>query len=473
MVRGWLAAGLCVALALPVAAQSLSEAEAVARMRAEHPQAAALRFGVREFAADARGRTLPPNPAVAYTREEAGAAVDDFLLVSQELPLRGRRRLLGEAAGHAVSARAAEADARLLAVEAELRLVFADLLLAQERVRSLAAGAGRLDGLIAVLRTREEQGEGSRFDRLRAEREAAEVDADRALADIARRQAQARLAAFFAAGTDPDGLTAAGRLDDYPPPEPAPAPSPEGRHDYRALGLEAARWGAEGRAARRLRLPSAQVTGGLKRSTGPGSTGAGLGLTDAGLRSTGAGFEATGAGFGSTGTGFGSTGAGFGSTGAGLGSTGAGIGSTGAGLGSTGAGLGSTGVGFVLGASVSVPLFDRGQAQAARASAARARVEAERQVLAARIAAEVRAASAAAVGERELADRYRAESVARADELVAIATAAYEEGEFGILELLDAHRVSLRANLRSLDLSASARRAAVELDRAAGRGMTP
>lgn len=438
MVRWWLAAGLCVALAPPVAAQSLSEAAAVARMRAEHPQAAALRFGVREFAADARGRTLPPNPAVAYTREEAGAAVDDFLLVSQELPLRGRRRLLGEAAGHAVSARAAEAEARLLAVETELRLVFADLLLAQERVRSLEAGASRLDGLIAVLRTREEQGEGSRFDRLRAEREAAEVDADRALADIARRQAQARLAAFFAEGTDPDGLTAAGRLDDYPPPEPAPAPSPEGRHDYRALGLETERWGAEGRAARRLRLPSAQVTGGLKRSTGPGPTGAGLG-----------------------------------STGAGLGSASAGLGLAGAGLGSAGTGLGSTGVGFVLGASVSVPLFDRGQAQAARAAAARARVEAERQALAARIAAEVRAASAAAVGERELADRYRAESVARADELVAIATAAYEEGEFGILELLDAHRVSLRANLRSLDLSASARRAAVELDRAAGRGMTP
>ena len=410
MARWWLAAGLCAALAPPGAAQSLSEAEAVARMRAEHPRAAALRFGLREFAADARGRTLLPNPAVAYTREEAGAAVDDFLLVSQELPLWGRRRRLGEAAGHAVSARAADADARLLAVETELRLVFADLLLAQERVRSLAAGAGRLDELIAVLRTREEQGEGSRFDRLRAEREAAEVDADRALADIARRQAQARLSAFFADGTDPDGLTAAGRLDDYPPPASAPPQPSEGRHDYRALGLEAERWGAEGRAARRLRLPSAQVTGGLKRS---------------------------------------------------------------AGLGSTGAGLGSTGTGFVLGASLSVPLFDRGQAQAARAAAARARVEAERQALAARIAAEVRAASAAAVGGRELADRYRAESVSRADELVAIATAAYEEGEFGIIELLDAHRVSLRANLRSLDLAAAARRAAVELDRAAGRGMTP
>ena len=406
MARRWLLAGLCAAFGAPGAAQSLTEAEAVAKMRAEYPQVIALRLGVRELEADARERTLPANPAVAYTREDAGAAVDDFLLVSQQMPLWGRRRLMGEAARHAVSARAADVDARLLAVEAELRHVFTDLLLAQDRVRSLEAGLDRLDELIAVLRTREEQGEGSRFDRLRAEREGAEVDADLALARIDRRRAQARLAAFLAEGTDPDGLKAAGGLDDYAvPPIPAPAAAqlPEGRQEYRALGLEAQRWGAEERAARRLRLPTAQVTGGMKRSRV----------------------------------------------------------------------LGPMDTGFVLGASVSLPLFNRGQAQAARAAAARARLEAERRTLAARIAAEVHAASAAAVGARALADRYRADSVSRADELVAIATAAYEEGEFGILELLDAHRVSLSANLRSLDLSAAARRGAVALDRAAGRGMTP
>ena len=405
MVRRWLLAGLCMAFASPGVAQPLTEAQAVARMRAEYPHVTALRLGVRELEADARERTLPANPAVAYTREEAGPAVDDFLLVSQELPLWGRRGLLGEAARHEVSARSADADGRLLAIEAGLRVVFADLLLAQERVRSLEAGVGRLDALIAVLRTREEAGEGSRFDRLRAEREVAEVDADLALAGIDRHRAQARLAAFFAEGTDPGGLTAAGRLDD-PPAPPAPAGAgltPERRPEYRALGMEAERWGAEERAARRLRLPTAQFTGGMKRS---------------------------------------------------------GV-------------LGTMETGFVVGASLSVPVFNRGQAQAARAAAAGARVEAERRSLAARIAAEVHAASAAAAGARELADRYRDDSVARAAELVAIATAGYEEGEFGILELLDAHRVSLSAELRSLDLSASARRAAIELDRAMGREMTP
>ena len=68
----------------------------------------------------------------------------------------------------------------------------------------------------------------------------------------------------------------------------------------------------------------------------------------------------------------------------------------------------------------------------------------------------------------ELAERYRLESVEPAAELVAIADAAYQEGEYGILELLDAHRVTLGAETRLLELSAAARRAAIELDRVMG-----
>ena len=45
MARRWLLAGLCVALASPGAAQPLTEAEAVARMRAEYPRVTALRLG--------------------------------------------------------------------------------------------------------------------------------------------------------------------------------------------------------------------------------------------------------------------------------------------------------------------------------------------------------------------------------------------------------------------------------------------
>ena len=72
-------------------------------------------------------------------------------------------------------------------------------------MRSLEAGVGRLDALIGVLRTRERRERVPASTGWRAEREVAEVDADLALAGIDRRRAQARLAAFFAEGTDPDG----------------------------------------------------------------------------------------------------------------------------------------------------------------------------------------------------------------------------------------------------------------------------
>ena len=122
---------------------------------------------------------------------------------------------------------------------------------------------------------------------------------------------------------------------------------------------------------------------------------------------------------------------------------------------------------------MALPLFNRGQAQVARAEAARARTDAERRVLRGRIESEVRAAHATAAGYRELAERYRLESVEPAATLAEIAATAHEEGEFTILERLDAHQVMLSARLRLLELYSAARRAAIELDRAVGRRRAP
>ena len=406
MFRGAVLLAGCWLLSVgAVSAQTLTEQQALARMRAEYPQVRALSLTVRELEAEVRERTVLTNPTISYTREDGGPTADDFLLVTQELPLWGRRRLLGEAAGQAVSAAAAGVEADLLAVETDLRLVFTDLLVGQERVRSLEAGVTQLGALVAVLRTREEQGEGPRFDRLRVEREMADVETDLAAAQIGRRMAQARLASFFAAGTDPEGLSAAGNLDERRalPDTSVTARVLERRSDYRALTLQVGRWEIERRAAERLRLPGALLTGGMKRADSSGSSDTGYAVT----------------------------------------------------------------------AAVSVPVFNRGQVQVVRADAGRARAAAERQTLAARIAADINAAHTAATRYRELADRYRTDSVERATELVTIVTAAYEEGEYGILELLDAHRVTLRARLRLLELSAAARRAAIDLDRAVGGEMTP
>ena len=399
-------AGFLGVTAPAASGQPLTEEQALDRMRAGHPYLSALRLGVREIEARERERGLLANPTLGYTREDVGLASDDFLLVSQELPLRGRVRLLREAAGHAVTAAEARAEASRLAFEARLRLAFTDLLLAQERAAVLQGGLRELARLVEVLRAREREGEGSRFDRLRTEREVADVETDLEAAVIERLTAQARLAAFLKPGTDPDGLSAVGRLL-----HAAPVPSPDAvlaqalarRADYRALTSSETRWATERRAAERLRLPAPAVTAGLKRSgTTPGRES-----------------------------------------------------------------------GYVVAATLGVPLFNRGQAQVARAEAARARTDAERLALRTRIDSEVRAAYAAASRYRALAERYRIASVEPAAELAAIATAAYEEGEYGILELLDAHRVVVGAGLRLLELSAAARRAAIDLDLVAGGEVAP
>ena len=215
-MRRWrplvLATGFCGLVGWGASAQTLTEEQALTRMRMEHPQIRVLRFTVHELAAAARERSLLANPTVSYTREDAGLSADDFLLVTQELPVRRRLGLLGEAGEQAVNAAEARADADLLAFDTRLRLAFTALLLAQERTQALETGVSELSRLVDVLRAREEQGEGSRFDRLRAEREVGEIGTDLDTVAIDRGTAQARIASFFAPGTDPAGLTAVGRL---------------------------------------------------------------------------------------------------------------------------------------------------------------------------------------------------------------------------------------------------------------------
>ena len=410
-MRGWrsvvLTAG-CWGLAVPAAfGQMLTEGQALERMRLEHPQLQALDFTVRERAAEARERSLPSNPAIGYTRESAGVFVDNFLVISQDLPVRGRLGLLGEAADKAGAAAASRAAAARLALEARLRHAFTDLLLAQERTRVLDDDLSELGRLVGVLRAREDEGEGSRFDRLRAEREVAEIETDLRAAAIDRRVAQARLAAFLAPGTDPSGLTAAGDLAERAAVTGLEALVMQAfteRPDYLALTQSATQWTLERRAAQRLRLPGAAVSAGLKRAS-----------------SQPIGHDS----------------------------------------------------GYTFTATMALPLFNRGQAQVARAEAARARTDAERRVLRGRIESEVRAAHATATGYRELAERYRLESVEPAATLAEIAATAHEEGEFTILERLDAHQVMLNARLRLLELYSAARRAAIELDRAVGRQRAP
>ncbi|MGE4056891.1 MAG: hypothetical protein AB7F99_19045, partial [Vicinamibacterales bacterium] len=65
-------------------------------------------------------------------------------------------------------------------------------------------------------------------------------------------------------------------------------------------------------------------------------------------------------------------------------------------------------------------------------------------------------------------DRYRQELADSGPELIKIATVAYQEGEIGILQLLDAYRSQRQAQLRMLDIQAAVKEAQIELERVVG-----
>lgn len=129
--------------------------------------------------------------------------------------------------------------------------------------------------------------------------------------------------------------------------------------------------------------------------------------------------------------------------------------------------------GYQVSIDLGIPLFSRGQASAGLAAAQRAVADAAAAFWRTRIEADVRSAHAALAIHQERAARYRDATAAVAEPLVATGRVGYEEGELGILELLDAHRQAVDARLRVLELTADARRAAIELDRAIGTEWRP
>jgi len=127
-----------------------------------------------------------------------------------------------------------------------------------------------------------------------------------------------------------------------------------------------------------------------------------------------------------------------------------------------------TAYGPVVSVGVTVPLWNSGSAavrrEEARAAAleselliTRRRVEAEQNAAAARLAA-ARDAAVTAAGAREDAGR-----------LGTIAETAYQAGEIGVVELLDAYEAAREADLSVIALATDAALAAVEYDLAIGR----
>ena len=111
-----------------------------------------------------------------------------------------------------------------------------------------------------------------------------------------------------------------------------------------------------------------------------------------------------------------------------------------------------TGTGYVAGLALSIPIFDRGQGERARAAADREAADAEARWLARQIPSAVQAAHATLLARIEQARRVEARQLDRLDVILRAAEAAFREGTTGVVELLDAHRVARAVHLRALEL---------------------
>ena len=279
----------CAALTaamVPVSARAqspaLTESEAMARLSADSPRVRAIRAAIEVARADvlAAGRYL--NPRITVDREAVSGNTEYLTRVGQILPVTGYRGLQLQAASLMVEAVTSRADEEIRRARADLRLAFAQLIAAQTRERELAAARDRLQGVADVLAKREAAGDAAGFDRLRAEREVLDLEADRATSAAERTRAQAALAGFFMGPLDPSTLVAAPSapvMDTLPAIEALVERAEANRGELTALRKETESAQVAGRAAERRWIPEPELVAGTKSSSvGRGDVGSVFGV---------------------------------------------------------------------------------------------------------------------------------------------------------------------------------------------------
>jgi cobalt-zinc-cadmium efflux system outer membrane protein len=389
---------LVVAFGSALSAQEWTEAVVVQKFLEQSPRVREARARVAIVEAETRGRTLYTNPSFNYSREGAGRT--EFFQAEQTVPLTGRLSFLRRAGAAMVQATEADGAFSLWQARSALRQAFYRVLAAQQSESIYASGLKEIEGVIRVLAERERQGEGSKFDRLRTERERAEMLAELALVRATAAVERSHLQAFL-----PDGTaipTVSGQLESPLLTLSAGELTQRAlavREDYRAEERRLEQYRLEQRAAERLRFPEPIINAGLKRAT---------------------------------------------------------------------VGQGVTANGPVVGISIPLPVFNKGQAEVARYSAEQERVAARLDVLARQIRAAVEGAVHAYNIRQRAHDEYRSQLAQTGPELVKIATVGYQEGELGILQLLDAYRMHRQAQLQVLEIEAAVKEAQIELEGAIG-----
>jgi cobalt-zinc-cadmium efflux system outer membrane protein len=264
-VRAWIALfGLVVVPSLALA-QDRTEREVVELILRDGPQARAIRADSEVTRREQLARLAYPNPAVMYSRESAGFT--EFLQAEQSLPIFGARAALSRAGVATTAAAEAERDVRLWVLRSEAAAAAARLVAEQARLELAQGHVREVERLIEILRTREREGEGSRFDRLRAEQELRDTRQIATTAAVSVVEARATLSALLP--RDIALTRIAGGFDPQQTPATAEAliaRATSTRAELRALRQLSERATHEAEAARRARLPSPNVFGGMKRA---------------------------------------------------------------------------------------------------------------------------------------------------------------------------------------------------------------
>ena len=263
-VCAWIAGA---ALAVPTAAlaQERTERDVVELIVRDGPQARAIRAGVDVIRREQEARLAYPNPSVMYSRE--GAGFTEFFHAEQSLPIFGTRGALSRAGVAATTAAEAERDARLWLLRADATAAVARLSAEQTRLEAAQAHVRDVERLIEILRTREREGEGSRFDRLRAEEELREARLVVTSAGLEIAAARAALHSMLPPEVAVGPISTGERAQSFAVTTDAlMTRAVSTRAELRALQLSVERAAFESDAARRSRFPAPSVFGGLKRA---------------------------------------------------------------------------------------------------------------------------------------------------------------------------------------------------------------
>lgn len=172
----------------------------------------------RELAQATRARTWS-NPRIAYGREQLfDSSAEDTLVLQQVLRLSGRYGLIAKSAEILAESERLRLDARRLAHAAAIRGEFYQLLEAQERIAVYDEWLALMSDVDDELRRRVEAGESAPYERLRLQKEVADIEAAAAKARAEVDAQRAQLGRLLELPAGQQDVRASGELMPTSPP---------------------------------------------------------------------------------------------------------------------------------------------------------------------------------------------------------------------------------------------------------------